>query len=286
VLSPDLQLGLTGYAVYALERMPRPSARELLAAVVRRLEVMAEDEGRGLTWRTPMAYIARPDAAERPEGVAHWTVFGGAAGVVAVLAAACAWGVEPARAGRLLAGGLDWLWAQRGRGGLFPAHPAHQLAWSHGSLGVATTLLVAARLVGDPAWIRRATALALSLAQRHDRAATLRESNLGTGVAGAAHMLARLHAMTGDERFADAARLRLKALLRRRRPDVGLAGYRSYSPVWQRRYLKNPDYPAGWIGLPGLYNGVAGIGLVLLSAVAPVEPAWDRAFLLSQRAPG
>ena len=34
-----------------------------------------------------------------------------------------------------------------------------------------------------------------------------------------------------------------------------------------------------WADLPGVLEGAAGVGLVLLAAVSPVPPAWDRIFL-------
>jgi len=39
----------------------------------------------------------------------------------------------------------------------------------------------------------------------------------------------------------------------------------------------------GWIALPGVTNGVAGIGLVLLSLLHAQAPDWDRMLLLSHR---
>ena len=45
--------------------------------------------------------------------------------------------------------------------------------------------------------------------------------------------------------------------------------------------MVGPDHPVGWLGVPGLANGVAGIALGLLSAVTGIEPAWDRALLPS-----
>jgi hypothetical protein len=111
----------------------------------------------------------------------------------------------------------------------------------------------------------------------------MRDPSLGAGAAGAAHMFRRLHLATGERCFAVAARLWLARLLRRRRPGVALAGFPVWVPAWERRYLKNPNHPAGWVGAPGLLSGVAGIGLMLLSVLHGQEPWWDRALLLSHR---
>jgi hypothetical protein len=37
----------------------------------------------------------------------------------------------------------------------------------------------------------------------------------------------------------------------------------------------------GWRAEPGLLTGTAGVGLALLAATTPIEPAWDRALLVA-----
>src|SRR5688572_10366752 len=49
----DLISGLVGFGVYAVERIPRPSAVRCLEAIVDRLEETAESNGQGTTWFTP-----------------------------------------------------------------------------------------------------------------------------------------------------------------------------------------------------------------------------------------
>ncbi|HEX8954418.1 MAG TPA: hypothetical protein VF945_21335, partial [Polyangia bacterium] len=51
-LSYDLQYGLVGFAIYALERLPHPKARLILERIVERLARTAEPRGGGLSWRT------------------------------------------------------------------------------------------------------------------------------------------------------------------------------------------------------------------------------------------
>ncbi len=283
-ISPDLQLGAAGLGVYALERLPRPSGARLLAAVVDRLQRDALESRAGISWRTPQQFVTHRDWRKVPEGLTQPGVFNGVAGIVGVLAAATAWNVEHARAARLLQGGLDWLWAQRASG-LWNATPHRQQCWSSGSLGIAAVLHAAGRLIGDPRCGRRALESARGALALQGRAFVPRDAAFARGLAGSAHMCMRLFQATGDERFAAAARTRLSTLLRRRRPGLGMAGWRFYSATWQPGFLGQEDYPTGWIGLPGLSNGIAGIGLTLLSATSALEPAWDRLFLLSHRRP-
>ena len=282
-LSYDLQYGLVGFGIYALERLPKPTARAILERIIERLARDAEPRGGGLAWRTVNAdWVVGEGVAERlARGVYDVDVYNGAAGVVGLLGAAIHHGVAAARARRLLEGALTWIWSTRKRG-LFASR--RQLSWSRGSLGIAAVTFVAARAARLPRWQEAALAVARKLAALRGDATRMRDPGIAGGVAGAAHMFHRLHLATGDERFAVAARHFIERLVQRRRPGRGLAGYETmYIPTWHRRYLKDPHHPVGWVGLPGISNGVAGIGLTLLSAACGQSPDWDRMFLLSYR---
>src|SRR5438132_11038937 len=151
--------------------------------------------------------------------------------------------------------------------GLFPS--SDPLTWDGGTLGMVTVCHPAALAVRMARWATRLRAIATRLA-REDHAA-LRDATLTRGVAGALHMFHRWYRATGDELFAKTARSWFLKLVRRRRPGIGVGGYRVFMRIWQRAFLDRPDYPAGWIGLPGFYNGAAGIGLALLAATTTVE---------------
>ena len=55
--------------------------------------------------------------------------------------------------------------------------------------------------------------------------------------------------------------------------EDGLAGYKTYMST-------DPQH-GEWHSVPGLLEGVSGIGLSLIAAVAEFEPVWDEALLLS-----
>jgi lantibiotic biosynthesis protein len=294
----DLQYGLVGFGLYALERLPRPSATRLLERVLLRLEQLSERSGDGLFWRVPPVWNMSGDASLG--AIASLGVANGAAGVVALAAEAHRRGVARPRARRLIEGGLAWIWSQRlGRGAAstFPLHSSTERGspwpWAVGDLGIVSVMLRAARTLGLDAYEARALRLARGLARRTARASRLRDPSLSLGAAGVAHMFGRLYRSTGEPLFARAAADWLAHLLRLRRPGRGTAGFAVYVPKWQRKLLADPDYPTGWIGLPGFWNGVAGIGLALLAASVPGErgdgksaagddggAGWDRALLL------
>ena len=258
----ELVRGVAGFAIYALERLPRPSARAALERVVEALVDMADPED--ASWFTGPERMPTGGRARHPRGYRSLGVGHGAAGPIAVLAAACAHGVAVARARPLLERALESLWRQRradaGEGELMlPAlagqsEPA-RIGWCHGDAGVGAVFLAAAPAAGlEDIWRERA----LDLCRRAARQTPSGDDPaLAHGAAGLGHIFHRCHHATGEPSFQAAAR------------------------AWYARALDLVD-PAS-MG-PGVLEG-AGIGLALLAATTRVEPAWDRAFLLSIRPP-
>ncbi len=270
----DLSQGIVGIGVYGLERQPEDGAAEWLPAVVARLEKTAERSPAGVAWRV------RQDV---PYGAYGLGVAHGQAGALAFLAAAHAAGVEPEKTRKLARRSISWLLAHKlpaGERSIFPrsfdplgtAQPS-RLAWCSGDLGIAVTLLAAARNLGQRAWEKEALALARHSAARREELADTRDACLCHGTAGIAHLFNRLFHATGEPVFDDAARFWIERTFTIRRPGEGIAGF----PSWGLNARGEP----GWRSEPGFLHGAAGIGLALLAAVSPVEPAWDRVMLLS-----
>src|SRR5262249_5851933 len=149
----DLISGLVGIGVYALEGLPRPSARACLEAVIDRLAELAEERDGGGTWKTPPALLPEGQRARPPPRHPHLGAAHGVPGIIALLGKACGAPVAAATARPLLDGAVAWLLAQRlpaAAGACFPAwiapdaapRPARS-AWCYGDPGVAATLLVA-----------------------------------------------------------------------------------------------------------------------------------------------
>ena len=277
----DLISGLAGAGVYALERAPRPGARECLNGVVRLLTAMAERQDGIAVWKSPPEETPpdRPDLAQQGcyyTGVAH-----GAAGVISLLAQAHAAGAEARPlldeavaalfAWKLPAGADSVYGYEEMSPGMGSGKPT-RLAWCHGDPGIAAALMVAARQAGEPAWEREAVDLARAAALRLEEK-RLTDAGLCHGTLGAAHLFNRMFQATGEPSLADAARFWLGRTLELRRPGEGIAGFLS----WEI----DDSLDVGWQAEPGFLTGAAGVGLALLAAAAPVEPAWDRLMLVS-----
>ncbi len=281
----DLTDGLVGYGVYALERLPRPSAAACLELVVERLVETASPRPGGLVWYTPRDKLPEPNRPWYPQGCENLGVAHGTPGVIALLARICAAGVAAERARPLLSGAVSWLLTQKlpaGGTSVFPysvgaevrVRPA-RTAWCYGDPGIAVALLGAARSAGEPEWEREALALAGEAARRPPESCGVEDAGLCHGAAGLGHMLNRLYRATGDPELLAAARTWYGRALDFWEPGRGIGGFLAFTP---------PDDNADelvWNAEPGFLSGSAGIALALLAAVSEVDPAWDRVLLAS-----
>jgi hypothetical protein len=287
----DLISGLVGFGVYALERLPRPGGRECLEGTLARLAENAERQPEGITWHTGPELVGSVQRENFPAGNYNLGVAHGVPGVIGLLGEMCAAGL-PASAGdearRLLAGAVDWLLAQRlppDSAAQFPytvapgASPVpSRLAWCYGDLGIAAALLAAARAAAEPAWEETALAIARHAAARTVEGSGVIDAGLCHGAAGVAHLFNRLYQASGDEVFGAAARSWFARTLAFRRAGEGIGGFLAWLPSGEDRMG-----PLGWLPDRGFLTGVAGIGLALLAATTPFDPAWDRTLLTTIR---
>jgi hypothetical protein len=280
----DLVVAVTGLGVYALQRLPRSSAIECLHLVLERLHEHAQRDEHGIYWWTPPAGILHPDSRkEYPSGRADLGLAHGAAGAIALLGGICGAGVEPQTARPLLEGAVSWLLAHSvatEAGPTFPIWlaPGFQLsparcAWCYGDPGIAAALLLAARGAGAVGWEQAAVALACRAAERPPERTGVRDACFCHGTAGLAHIYNRMYQATGEPKLGRAAVYWLKRTLDFYRAAKGNGG------AWVQG-SRDRDEEGPWTGI-GLLEGAAGVALVLLAATTPVEPLWDRMFLVS-----
>ncbi|HEX9941500.1 MAG TPA: lanthionine synthetase C family protein [Thermoanaerobaculia bacterium] len=281
----DLVGGLVGYGVYALERLPRPSAIACLELVVERLAEIAQPRTGGLAWHTPFHLVPEPNRPWYPQGLDNLGVAHGTPGVIALLARICTSGVAAERARSLLAGAVSWLLTQKlptGEISVFPyavgpgvrIRPA-RAAWCYGDPGIALALLLAGRAAEEPAWEREALALANTVARRPPESCGVEDAGLCHGAAGLGHLFNRLYQATGDPELLAAARAWFGRALRYREPGRGIGGFLALTPP-------DDDFEQlVWNEEAGFLNGSAGMALALLAATSAVDPAWDRVLLTS-----
>ncbi len=281
----DLIGGLSGIAVYALERAPRPSAMAVLEAVVDRLQESATFLEGGVAWATNPLWIPQELRAGREEpefdlGVAH-----GQPGAIAALAGASAWGI--ARARPLLDHAMAWTLAQRllDEEATFPAalrpgtmpEGAKRSVWCYGDVGVATTLLAAATAVGEVSWESEILEIARHSARIRPPQRHVVDAPICHGAFGVGYLLQKLHRSVGGANFEEDARAWLEHGLSMRATEGGLGGFRSWFPS---------ESGGEWREEPGFLEGAAGVGLCLGAALDPaLDTSWDRVLLTSIRGP-
>ncbi len=284
----DVVSGLVGYGVYALERLPRPTAATLLEKVIDHLEAWAESTPQGITWLSRPHLLWEETAALFPEGCYNLGLAHGVPGIVALLGQNVAAGVAVDRARPLLEGAVSWLLAQRlpedspsaytdligpdGMAARGEAPRPSRLAWCYGDAGVAVALLGAAIGAERADWRRAALDIARGAARRSKEQARVKDAGLCHGAAGLAHLFNRMYQATGEPWLKDTALRWIRETLELRDPSVAAGGFASWEP----------DSPGGdFSAVPrtGLLTGSSGIALALLAAVSHQEPTWDRVLL-------
>ncbi len=274
----DLISGLVGFGVYALEQPEGPSRTQILDLVVRRLAETAErHEGRA-TWFTPPARLVARQRTQAPAGFYNLGMAHGVPGVLALLGRFHAEGVSVADG--LLDAAMSWTIAQELPSGGESAYPVlagagsepspARLAWCYGDPGVAIAFFAAGRAAARADWEADAMRIALRAASRSLESSGIEDAGLCHGAAGIGHIFNRLFQATGDERFAEAARRWLEQALAYREPGEGIGGFLALGGNGGRERVADT----------GFLTGAAGVGLALLAACTPIEPAWDRALLV------
>lgn len=274
----DLSVGLVGYGVYGLERLPRPAAGDIVAAVCTRLIENAREMAEGYAWLTPARHLGAEQRRQHPDGHFDLGVSHGVPGIIAFLSSAMASGHAPPETGKTLDGAVNWLLARQ----LPPSAPCRfpwthvpgltprpaRLAWCYGDPGVCAALAGAAAAAGRMDWWTRASACARGTTRRSAADGDVSDVSLCHGAAGLGHLYNRFYQQSGDPAFATAGREWLGRALGYRLPTEMFPGYEE---------LARQE----WIAAPGLMIGAVGVGLALLAAVSKCVPSWDRVLLMS-----
>lgn len=276
----DVVNGLCGVAVYALERLPSPAARDALERVVGHFEDLAEEHEDGLTWFSPPRLLQPGELERGPHGYYNLGMAHGVPGVISTLADVAAADVAVPRVSRLLAGSVPWLLNRRLAGTQnFPyvlgreveAKPA-RLGWCYGAPGIAAAVWKAGASIDRKDWRGEALRLGRWAAEVEADASGVVDAAICHGAAGLAHIFNRLHQWSGEEVFSAAARYWIDRVFEHRVEGLGLAGFRSHNP--------DPAATEPWFDSPGMLTGAAGVGAVLAAAASDLSPSWDRMFLL------
>jgi hypothetical protein len=283
----DLISGLVGFGVYFLERLPKESAARGIRAIFDQLERLAQHESEGITWHSGPELL--PDWQQQlcPCGYYNLGVAHGIPGIIYFLSEVSARDiVDSEQSHRLLEEAMNWLIAHARPAGsasrfsswFVPEQEAtdSRMAWCYGDLGILAVLLQVARRAERADWRQFTNEMLDQCLSWPAEKTGIGDAPLCHGAAGVAHIFARIYQMDGDPRCLDAALKWYERTLAMRQPSGGVGGYSSLT-------RPDPEGPIVWEPSPAFLDGAIGVALALLSAVAPIEPAWDRMLLLSSR---
>jgi lantibiotic biosynthesis protein len=285
----DLISGLAGIAAQLLtccadaDADAAAAARHALEALVGLIREPGPAPGTP-RWFTPPEHFTHEEEARRyPQGSLNCGLAHGIPGPLAALALALAQGAAVDGLEEAVAQAARWLTSHRcdDRWGVnWPtmvtlpdvrqgADAPSRAAWCYGAPGLARAMWLAGAALGDDGL----SALAVEAMERvYDRPPAVRQIESPTfchGVAGLLQVTLRFRHDTGLALFADAAADLVDELLDAFEPESSLLGFRNVEPGGAR------------IDQPGLLDGAPGVALALLAAATPVEPTWDRLFLLA-----
>lgn len=206
-------------------------------------------------------------------GLAH-----GAASIVVILTKFINMGIELETCNNLVTEILDSLIKskKKAQNSLFgysmDNDNASRLAWCYGDIGIARAIWLAGKACERNDWLEEAVMIMQHASKRKDlKENMVFDAGFCHGTAGIAHIFNRFYRDTNLTEFKEVTEYWIEQTILMARFQDGLAGYKAWY-----------GSDKGWSSEYGLLEGIAGIGLVLLSYLHPeIEPTWDSCLLLS-----
>jgi hypothetical protein len=269
---------------------------EALRVAASALVTLSEERDGLPVWHTPAQIVATAPhglKAQHPEGYLDCGLAHGIPGPLMALSLALSAGVEVPGAREAIVRLADWILGHRrddawgmswppaipltvdaaGRAqpvppGLALGNTPARSAWCYGPPGIARALWRAGAATGEARLQDAALEAMRATLRRPDAERRLDSATFCHGVAGYLACVLRFAHETELPELVSEVRALTRRLVDMREEGAAL-GYRAVEMFDAR------------VDQPGLVDGAAGVAAVLLSAAAPVEPTWDRAFLLS-----
>jgi hypothetical protein len=284
--------GLSGAALYLLDRRESDAANRALEELVLCLiELSREEEGLP-RWHSPPHLSSGDDfmLQQFPDGYLNCGLAHGIPGPLGALslvrlAGLTYDGLDEAidrMAGWLVSHRLDDQWGinwptgvgllragdRAGRIAPVNAAPCAQAGWCYGSPGIARSVYFAGLALKKPQYCDVAVQAIEAVLRRPHAARLIQSPTFCHGVAGLLHIVLRFANDTGSLALRSGAEALTRQLLGLYEPS-SLLGFRAV------------EFDGTRVDQPGLLDGAPGVALVLLGVACPAEPAWDRLFLLS-----
>ena len=269
----DFMHGALGIALYFIKRKRQDYLHHLIQA----LAIIANQDGNGLKWQSVI------DHEEGTKGF-NIALSHGSSSIVLILCKILQIMPEEENIKTMLTGAVNYILNQEisveQYGCFFPSLSLEsqlelfktRLAWCYGDLGVALAIWKSGTILQNQTWTNKGMEVLLHAASRRRlQENRVQDAGICHGTAGIAHIFSRLFHDTARNEFKDAANYWITETIKMAKFKDGLAGYKTWH---------HPKY-GGWQTDNNLLDGIAGIGMSLLSFLDKNDPAWDECLLLT-----
>ena len=274
----DYMHGSLGAALYFLKKELTPTIRENITTLIDQLSAL--DENGKQKWQ--YCYTAGQLEDSTNLGLSH-----GIPSILVLLLKAYQRNISPDKSKILIEAIVAFLldnmqvpmihktyYAYSVHGSDIEAAKDTRLAWCYGDLGVCCALWQVAQVFDDAKLKAKVLEIITYSATRKDlNENKVFDAGLCHGSAGIAHIFNRFYQDTNSEIFKEAALFWYNQTLKLATFKDGLAGYKAWGG--------NAEQEHTYENCTGLLEGIAGIGLALIAAVANFEPNWDECLLIS-----
>lgn len=275
----DFLHGAVGTGTYFLSRLAKKESADYLKELVDHLDKLKHEQ---TDIKGAIAWESTLDHEKGTKGY-NLSLSHGISAIIAFLGKMLEKGIYTEKVSPLLNGAVTFLlghaldtdefasnfpsWI----GADYPIGPS-RMAWCYGDLGIGAALWQAARAAGNEEWEKKAVDTLLHSTHRKDvKENSVIDAGLCHGASGIGHIYNRMYHYTGHDAFKESALYWLEQTLKMAVYDDGYAGYKAW----------HTEKYGGWVAEAGLLEGVAGIGLMLISMISDIEPGWDRTLFLS-----
>jgi len=277
----DFLHGAIGYGIYFLKRFENTKSHLLkikyeayIKELLDGLKKTSEKDEYGIKWSSE---IKKDD---KPEIVYNLSLSHGMSSITNFLARAYAFNEFQKLASPLLRGSVGYILAQEQSIGysLFPStisknsktEPIQsRLSWCYGDLGLGLSLYKAAQILQDPELTENANRILLhSTKRKGSQACGVIDASPCHGAFGLAQIYGTMFKLTQITEFRKATDHWMSEGLKFATYDDGYAGYK------QERWGKPP------INEVNLLEGIAGIGLSIISYLSDFDPNWEESLMI------
>jgi len=268
-----------GVALYFLKRKPNPTLATYLAQFVDLLEENAEFENDTVKWKSDILRGNKHTGTVYNISMSH-----GISSLIVLLSKINNLDINKAKTEKLLRASINFLLSAQfdvsKELSYFPNIVSldgekgnhSRLAWCYGDLGIASALWSASKSLNNKNLEKESIKILLHASKRRELSTNMvHDAGLCHGTAGIAHIFNRMYINTKIEDFRQTSDYWFNETLKMARFEDGLAGYKAW----------HPDLPEKWTNELELLEGVAGIGLAIISRLSETDLHWDECLLLS-----